>query len=72
MTDLKATMLALLASLAIMATSKIDFIRYELRTVASIGKILLAAFFSIFVTASLLHGLDLMDDFLSIFNIKFP
>jgi len=66
----KFTQLALLGTLLTLITSKWPRIRYELRYVPNIGKLILALLLGAFVTFALLHALDLLPEFLSIFNIQ--
>lgn len=67
----KRLILPLLGTFLAFMASQWPRIRYELRTVPSASKILLAIALGIFVTLALLHGLDLLPEFLSIFNIQF-
>lgn len=57
--------------LAFMASDRAR-INYEFKTVPKLLKTIMIIVFAVFVTLVLVHGLDLLPDFLSIFNIQFP
>lgn len=63
---------ALLFSVIAMAISARKRIWYYLQPWPSLGKILFAIGIGIFVTLALLHGVDLLPEFLSIFGIDMP
>jgi|GEM_PF-3620382 len=68
----KKTLLALLAMLSAMIIGQRARITSEMKTLGVAAKFLVVFAFSLFATLALLHGLDLLPEFLSIWSIDIP
>lgn len=70
MNNQKKLTLAYLFTLLSLAASQRDWLRDIMKPWPSLWKIIMSVIAGVFVTAVLLHGLDLLPEFLAIFNIR--